>query len=263
VLAALVKSSAARLLTEINIGLMDHDYPVDLQSGIDAICKAGKLEALQSVFIGDFEYPDEQELSWVEAGAVGKVLLIAPNLRSLHVRGGGIDIGKLEHDKLENLFLETTGLPKSAVGSVGKCKLPSLTRMEVWLGNDERGGDGNVKQLAELFKGTGVPKLEHLGLKNCEWQDEIAVALAKSQVLAQLKTLDLSLGTMHGAGAEAILANAAKFHHLEHIDLSRNFLSDEHVKQLRKAFGKKVDVSDQEEADDDGEDTYYYISVGE
>jgi uncharacterized protein (TIGR02996 family) len=263
VLAALVKSPAARLLSAINIGLIDHDYPVSLREGIDAICKSGKLEALRTLFIGDFEYPDEQEISWVTVGNAGKVLPVAPNLRSLHVRGGGIELGKLEHDQLESLFLETGGLPKGAVGSVGKCKLPSLTRMEVWFGRDEYGGDGNVKQLAELFKGTGLPKLVHLGLKNCEWQDDIAVALAKSEVLAQLQTLDLSMGTMHGAGAEAIIANAAKFQHLEHIDLSRNFLSDEQAKQLRKLFGKKVDVSDQEEADEDGEDTYYYTSVGE
>jgi uncharacterized protein (TIGR02996 family) len=263
VLAAVVKSSAARLIHEINIGLMDHEYPVDLQSGIDAISKSGKLEGLRTLFIGDFEYPDEQEISWVTVGNAGKALLVAPNLRSLHVRGGGIELGKLEHAKLESLFLETGGLPKGAVGSVGKCKLPSLTRMEVWFGRDEYGGDGNVKQLAELFKGTGVPKLVHLGLKNCEWQDEIAVALAKSEILAQLETLDLSMGTMHGAGADAIIANAAKFQHLEHIDLSRNFLSEDHVKQLRKLFGKKVDLRDQEEADEDGEDTYYYTSVGE
>ncbi|MFO7565547.1 MAG: WGR domain-containing protein [Enhygromyxa sp.] len=263
VLGALVKSPAARLLSSINIGLMDWEYPVGLQKGVDAISKAGKLEALRSLFVGDFEYPDEQEISWVEVGKVGKLLPIAPKLRTLHLRGGGIELGKLEHPTLEHLLIETGGLPRGAVASVGKCRLPALTSMEVWLGCDEYGGDGNVGQLAELFKGEGVPKLAHLGLKNCEWQDDIAVALAKSDLLAQLESVDLSMGTLHGPGVEAILANAAKFKHLKRLDLSQNFLSDEQIARLREAFGDIVDTRDQDAPDEWGEELHYYTTVGE
>ncbi|HVH97450.1 MAG TPA: WGR domain-containing protein [Enhygromyxa sp.] len=263
VLGALVKSPAARLLAEIDIGLMDWEYPVSLQTGIDAISKAGKLEGLRSLFIGNFEYPDEQEISWVAVGKVGKVLPVAPNLRSLHLRGGEIDLGKLEHDTLESLLIETGGLPKSAVASIGKCNLPALTSMDVWFGRDEYGGDGNVKQLAGLLKGEGVPKLVHLGLKNCEWQDDIAVALTKSAVLAQLETVDLSMGTMHGDGAEAIIANPAKYKHLKKLDLSNNFLTEDQVARLKKALGKIVDVSGQNTPDDWGGEMHYYTSVGE
>jgi uncharacterized protein (TIGR02996 family) len=264
VLGALVKSPAARLLYAINIGLMDWEYPVNLQKGIDAISKAGKLESLRSLFIGDFEYPDEQEISWVEVGKVGKVLPVAPNLRALHLRGGSIDIGKLEHSTLESLVIETGGLPKGAVASVGKCQLPALTTMEVWFGRDEYGGDGNVKQLADLFKAKGVPRLVHLGLKNCEWQDDIVVALSKSDLLAQLKTVDLSMGTLHGAGVEAILSNVAKFTHLERLDLSQNYLSEDQVARVYEVFGSKVDTSGQEEPDDWGDgERHYYTTVGE
>jgi uncharacterized protein (TIGR02996 family) len=263
VLGALVKSPAARLLSEINIGLMDWEYPVNLQSGIEAISKAGKLEGLRNLFVGDFEYPDEQEISWVEVGKVGKVLPVAPNLRELHVRGGSIDLGKLEHDTLETLLIETGGLPKGAVGSIGKCQLPALTSMEVWFGRDEYGGTGNVKQLADLFKGKGVPKLKHLGLRNCEWEDDIAVALTKSDVLAQLETVDLSMGTMHGDGVEAIIANPAKYKHLKRLDVSENFLSEDQVARLKKALGKIVHADGQTEPDDWGDELHYYTSVGE
>jgi uncharacterized protein (TIGR02996 family) len=263
VLGALVKSPAARLLSTINIGLMDHEYPVNLQTGIDAISKAGKLEGLRSLFVGDFEYPDEQEISWVTVGKVGKVLPVAPNLRSLQLRGGGIDLGKLEHDTLESLLIETGGLPKAAVASVGKCNLPALTSMEVWFGRDEYGGNGNVKQLAELFTGKGVPKLVHLGLKNCEWQDDLAVALSKSELLAQLHSVDLSMGTMHGAGIEAIIANPAKFKHLKKLDLSQNFLSEDQVARVKKALGKVVDTSGQNTPDNWDDELHYYTSVGE
>lgn len=264
VLGALVKSSAARFLNVLNIGLVEFEYPVSLQKGIDAICKAGKLESLRSLFIGDFEYPDEQEISWVEVGKAGKVLPVAPNLRSLTIRGGGIDLGTLAHDSLQTLVIETGGLPKAAVASVGKAKLPALTSMEVWFGRDEYGGTGNVKQLADLFKGTGVPKLRHLGLKNCEWQDDVAVALAKAPVLAQLTSVDMSMGTLHGAGVEAMLKNASKFEHLERIDVSENFISDEQVEALRKAFGDKIDgLDEQEEPDEWDDELHYYTTVGE
>jgi uncharacterized protein (TIGR02996 family) len=263
VLGALVKSPAARFLTAISIGLMDWEYPVNLQKGIDAITKAGKLEALRELFIGDFEYPEEQEISWVEVGKVSKVLPVAPKLRSLKVRGGEIELGTLAHDTLEVLIIETGGLPKAAVASIGKAQLPALTTLEVWFGREEYGGTGDVKQLAGLFKGSGVPELRHLGLKNAEWQDEIVVALAKAPLLAQLQTLDLSMGTLHGAGVEALLTHAAKFQHLERIDLSQNFISDEQAAQLSAVYGDKLDLSEQDEADEWDGERHYYTTVGE
>lgn len=264
ILGALVKSSAARLLSKLNIGLTEWDYPISLQKAVDAISKAGKLDSLRDLFIGDFEFPEEQEISWVEVGKVGKLLPIAPHLRSLALRGGGIDLGKLEHDCLESLRIETGGLPKAAVASVGKCRLPALTHMEVWFGNTEYGGNGNIRQLADLFTGKGVPKLVHLGLKNCDWEDEIAVALSKSDLLAQLVSVDLSMGTLHGAGVEAILANADKFQHLERLDLSENFLTEPLCERLREVFGERVNLGGQNQPSDwgDGVDRYY-TSVGE
>ena len=263
VLRALVESPAARLLSAITIGLMESEYPVSLNKGIDAISKAGKLEALTDLFIGDFEYPDEQEISWVAVGKVGKLFPAMPNLRSLHVRGGEIDLGTLELPKLERLLIETGGLPKAAVASVGKCKLPALTSMEVWFGRDEYGGNGKVSQLAPLFTGAGLPKLTHLGLKNCEFQDDIAIALAKSKILAQLRSVDMSMGTLHEPGVEAILANAEAFSHLESLDLRENYISDELAERLSKAFGAKVDWSDQDEPDEWDDERHYYTTVGE
>lgn len=263
ILAALVKSPAARLLATIKIGLMDLEYPVGLKKGIDAITKAGKLESLRSLFIGDFKRPNEQEISWISVGKIGKLLPIAPKLRSLSIRGGEIDLRPLEHDYLEHLKIETGGLPGRTVASIGACKLPALTHMEVWFGTKDYGGGGKIRQLAGLLEGQGVPKLVELGLKNCEWQDDIAVALASSKLLAQLKTLDLSMGTLHGPGVEAILANDAKFAGLERLDLSRNFMSGEQCAQLRAAFGNIVDVSGQDVPEDWSAAFRYLTGAGE
>lgn len=263
VLATIVKSPAAKLLRSITVGLIDHDYPVTLSHGIDAIAKAGKLESLRDLFIGDFEYPDDSEISWVAVGNVGKLLPLAPKLRSLKLRGGEVALGTLEHPTLETLTIETGGLPGGAVASVGKCKLPELKRMEVWLGRDEYGGTGKIAQLKPLFTGAGVPKLEHLGLQNSEFEDDIAIALCKSQLLAQLKSVDLSMGTMHEPGAQAILEAADKFKHLESLNLDRNFIPDDLASQLRKALKGIVSIGDQEEPDDWDDEPHYFTSVGE
>jgi uncharacterized protein (TIGR02996 family) len=263
VLAAIVKSPAARLLHMICIGLIDYEYPVNLGKGIEAISKAGKLESLRTLFIGDFEYPDENEISWVAVGNVAKVLPVAPRLRELHLRGAEISLGALEHPTLEKLTIETGGLPGGAVASVGKCKLPELRHMEVWLGTNEYGGSGKISQLKPLFEGGGVPKLEHLGLQNSDFEDDVAIALSKSKLLAQLKSVDLSMGTMHEPGAQAILDNAAKFRHLGELDLERNFIPDALAKQLRVLLPGIVSVDDQEEPDDWDDEPHYYTSVGE
>lgn len=268
VLAALVKSPAARLLRALNIGMLDHEYPVSLAKGIEAITKVGKLENMRELFLGDFEYPDENEISWVAVGNVAKVLPVVPQLRSLRLRGGEIKLGSLEHPTLESLTIETGGLPSGAVASVGKCKLPQLQRMEVWFGQDDYGGNGNCKQLKDLFEGSGLPKLEHLGLQNSEFQDDIAIALAKSKVLARLTSVDLSMGTMRGLGAQAIVANQKQFSKLRSLDLSDNYIPDELCDQLRAALGDVVMIGEQRESeddddDDDDDDGYYYTSVGE
>lgn len=263
VLAAIIKSPAARLLHSISIGLIDYEYPVNLGKGIEAISKAGKLESLRTLFIGDFEYPDENEISWVAVGNVAKVLPVAPKLRALHLRGAEISLGALEHPTLESLRIETGGLPGGAVASVGKCKLPELRHMEVWLGTDEYGGSGKISQLEPLFEGSGVPKLEHLGLKNSDFEDDIAIALSKSKLLAQLRSVDLSMGTMHEPGAQAIIDNAEKFRHLLSLNLDRNFIPDDLDAQLRVLLGDIVSVDDQEEPDDWDDEPHYYTSVGE
>jgi uncharacterized protein (TIGR02996 family) len=264
ILRALVKSPAARFLRSITIGMVTWEGDDSLEQGVDAISKAGALPSVRELFVGDFEYPDDSEISWVEAGDVDSALLVMPNLRSLRVRGGSIGLGKvLEHAKLETLTIETGGLPGDAVKAIGKSKLPKLSKMEVWFGQENYGAGGNIKLLAPLFTGEGVPELRHLGLMNAEFTDDIAVALSKSKLLAQLETLDLSMGTLRDAGGQAILAAADKFKHLKSINLDHNFLSDDVAKALQKAFGKKINIGDRRTPYNWGDEDRYYTSVGE
>ncbi|MCA9683448.1 MAG: molybdenum metabolism regulator, partial [Myxococcales bacterium] len=263
VLRALVESPAARLLSAITIGLMESEYPVSLNKGIDAISKAGKLEALTDLFIGDFEYPDEQEISWVAVGKVGKLFPAMPNLRSLHVRGGEIDLGTLELPKLERLLIETGGLPRESIAGIAAAKAPELAHLEVWFGRRDYGGSDDITALDALWANPNLPQLKHLGLQNAEMQDQIAAALANSKILAQVESVDMSMGTMHEPGARAILAAADSFKHLKSLNLEENYISDALAERLSKAFGAKVDWSDQDEPDEWDDERHYYTTVGE
>jgi uncharacterized protein (TIGR02996 family) len=267
ILRALIKSPVSRFVQSIRIGLLEWQGDEDsFDKGIDAVSKSGSLPSVRELFVGDFEYGDETEISWTDVGSVEPALLVMPNLRSLHVRGGGIGLGKtLEHDKLESLLIETGGLPGNTVKAIGSCKLPNLTTMEVWFGQKNYGAGGTIKQLAPLFTGEGVPKLRHLGLMNAEFEDDIAIALAKSPLLAQLETVSLSMGTLKDVGGQAILAAADKFKHLSKLDLDHSYLSDDMAKALQKALGKaKVSLNRRREGSDWGDgELHYYTQVGE
>jgi uncharacterized protein (TIGR02996 family) len=264
ILRALIKSPVARFLQSIRMGLLEWQGDEDsFDKGIDAVSKSGLLPSVRELFVGDFA--DETEISWTDVGSVEPALLVMPNLRSLHVHGGGIGLGKaVEHDKLESLLIETGGLPGAAVKAIGQCKLPSLIKMDVWFGQKNYGAGGNIKQLAPLLTGEGVPKLRHLGLMNSEFEDDIASALAKSPLLAQLESVDLSMGTLTDKGGQAIVAAADKFKHLTKLDLDHNYLSDTVVKALQRALGKAVSVGGRQTASDWGDgELHYYTQVGE
>ncbi|MBI4818741.1 MAG: molybdenum metabolism regulator [Deltaproteobacteria bacterium] len=252
-----------RQLESVKLGLINewdsHDsYP----KALDELVKKGPHDKLKSVVIGDFEYPDESEISWVNIGNVSSIFTTAPNLKELRVQGGGIELGKLESAKLEKLTLHTGGLPAGAVQSLADANLPKLARLEVWLGAEEYGAGGSAAMLAKLFEGTGYPKLKQLGLMNSEFSDDLAKALPSSKILKQLETLDLSMGTLTKAGALAIIENKAKFEHLKKLDLSDNFLDAETQAALKAALPGVVTIGVQDKLDPSDPD-YRYVSVGE
>ncbi len=266
-LRALLTSPASCLLQSLTLGITDPSYPTSLASGIAAIAAGQRLEHLRELFLGDFAFPDESEISWVAVGDVAAALANCPNLRSLHLRGADIELGEaLAHPRLEQLLIETGGLPERAVRAIGRCSLPELRRLEVWLGRREYGGTGTIELLAPLFTGEGVAKLEHLALINSEFQDDIASALASAPILERLTSVALSMGVLRDRGGRSILAAADRFRHLGTIDLDFNWLSEAMANQLEQALpnlrvGERNEPSEYD--DEDEEDDDYYTQVGE
>jgi hypothetical protein len=241
------------------------------ESGPDEVIEAlvgasGQLTALRSLFIGDIE-SEECEISWITQGEVSPLLDSFPGLREFRLRGGqSLGFPAVRHEGLRSLTVETGGLGADVVRGVGESHLPALEHLDLWLGVSEYGGNAELADLAPFLSGASFPKLRYLALRNSEMQDEIAAAMAGAPVVANLEVLDLSMGTLGDVGAEALLGGQP-LTHLKKLDLHWNFLTEpmrERLVSVIGAAGVEVDVSETEEAEDDGDgNEWRYTEVSE
>ncbi|MFE7623580.1 STM4015 family protein [Streptomyces sp. NPDC057509] len=235
-------------------------YPIGL-----VIAAAGRLTSLEAVFVGDLTM-EEAEISWIEQSDVTELLGAFPALVELGVRGGSeLVFPATRHERLKALTIETGGLPREVVRGVVDSELPSLERLDLWLGVSAYGGDAHVADLAPLLSGTRFPALHHLGLRNSEIQNEIAAALAPAPLVARLRTLDLSCGTLGDEGAAALL-EGQPLTHLDVLDLHHHFLTEpmeRRVAQALEPHGVRVDLSERCEPWDGRGAAGRYVTVAE
>ncbi|MFV8754872.1 hypothetical protein ACNOYE_30360 [Nannocystaceae bacterium ST9] len=242
-LAALLRSAAARLLHTLTIGRVGAGSLVDALLGDrDSIM----LEHLRELTLGDFVYPDEGELSWVRVGDLARVLPACPSLRTLVARGGEATCSaRFDHATLESLTLETGGLAGEVCQAIVAGSLPALRTLELWFGQPRWGASATIEHLRPLLEGEAMPDLRALGLVNCEFTDAIAESLARSPRLARLERIDLSRGTLSERGARAILARASAFRRLSALDLDGNYVPPELADALTLALPNVVNIGEQ------------------
>jgi hypothetical protein len=218
-------------------------YPIDL-----VIAAADRLTSLEAVFVGDLVM-EEAEISWIEQSDVTALLAAFPHLLEFGVRGGtDLVFPPAKHENLRSLTIETGGLPVEVVRGVLDSELPMLERLDLWLGVSWYGGDADVADLAPLLSGTRFPLLRHLGLRNSELQNEIAAAIASAPVVARLRTLDLSCGTLGDEGAAALL-EGQPLTHLDVLDLHHHFLTEPMERRIAESLephGVRVDLSERQ-----------------
>ncbi|MFJ9213446.1 STM4015 family protein [Streptomyces sp. NPDC102264] len=233
---------------------------------------SSRLVGLEALFLNDLE-DDEEMISSIGQPDLAPLLAAFPGLRELAVRGGnGLDFPVTGHAGLRSLRIESGGLPPQAAEHIAAADLPSLERIELWLGDEDYGGGTTVEQLAPLLAGERKPALRHLGLQNSPIQDELAAAIASAPVVPRLTSLSLSMGTLSDEGAEALL-HGQPLTHLKELDLSHHFLSEAMMLRIWTALepaGVRVNLygrSDREfdDWDDDEEsgDGGRYIAVAE
>ncbi|MDF9816606.1 STM4015 family protein [Streptomyces sp. SPB162] len=260
----------AERVTALVIGAWwDRDY-TSLRPIVDLIVSdASRLPGLRALFLADVE-GESCEISWLLMTDITPILEAFPLLEELGVRGGNtrddaLVLAPVRHTALRVLRFESGGLPAGVVRAVAASDLPALEHVELWLGVDEYGGDSTVADLAPILAGARFPALRHLGLQNSELQNEIAAAVATAPVVAQLTSLDLSMGVLADEGAAALLAGQP-LTHLARLDLSHHYLSDAFMERISAelgAAGVVVDVSGQESAEVDEDEEWRYVAVSE
>jgi hypothetical protein len=258
--AAFLADPDSRAVTGLVVGPWGEVYESGRNSiVVDALLAAHEqLPNLAALFLGDITY-EEAEISWINQSDMAPLLEAYPRLEHLAVRGGSnLNFGPLRHDHLKTLIVQTGGLDRGVVHQVFRAYLPNLEHIELWLGDENYGGNTTVADLVPLLSGTLYPKLRYLGLCDTELADEIAVALQAAPVMARLKVLDLSLGTLGDTGAAALLANPAVAR-LEKLDIHHHFCSEEMVAKLR-ALPLELDASDPQDPDEDVEERFVAVS---
>lgn len=256
ILELLLRHPSGRFLHGLVIGFDGQPGDSTLEDIVRMLAEQ-MVPSLRSLHLGDFAYPDESEMSWFNVGDLGELWPAVPRLQHLIVQGN-MTLGEIAHDTLETLELRTGCLPAAAARSVSAARLPALRHLEVWYGAEDYGGDASFLDVAPLLARHDLPQLRYLGLRNCEFTDEICDGIASARLLRQLETLDLSMGTMSDTGVDAMLAHADAFKHLKTLDVSRSWISPDGIARLRALGPAIVDAGQQ--AGDDGR---RYVSVGE
>lgn len=257
-----VSSAAALEATGIVIGHWggEDSYEASPQSIINVlVANKERLPKLNSLFIGDI-VQEENEISWIGQSDLTPILEAFPQLELLRTRGGmNLAFSNANHKRLRALAIETGGLDVSVIRSICTGQFPELEHLELWLGTDEYGGNSSVKDLQPLLSGKRFPKLKYLGLRNCQYADDIAGVIVNSPIIERIETLDLSLGVITDTAGEALLTLPSESS-LKKLSLHHNFMTPAVTKKL-KAMSIAVDVSCPSGMDSD--DEWRFVAVGE
>ena len=236
------------------------DSENDPSTVIELLCEnRDRLKSLKAIYLGDI-VSEENEMSWIHQADVTPLLEAFPDLELLRTRGGmDLSISKPKHAKLRGLICESGGLPAEVVRTVGRSAFPSLEHLELWLGTDEYGGDSTVEDLQPILSGDLFPNLKYLGLRNCQFADDVAAVIVNSPLVERIEMLDLSLGVLTDEGGRALLSLPTGGA-LQHVSLHYNYLTSEVTKLLSK-LPIKFDLSKPSHMDDDGE--WRFVAIGE
>ncbi|MDO1449653.1 hypothetical protein Q0590_25470 [Rhodocytophaga aerolata] len=142
----------ASQVKELIIGAYDFDSSVNSSIVVDSlVVNKDILSNLTALFIGDITY-EEQEISWIQQSNVEPLFTAFPKLELFQIRGGeGLRLGKLSHNQLNKLIIETGGLPTAVIREIGNAQLPQLEHLELWLGSENYGFDASIEEFAPIY----------------------------------------------------------------------------------------------------------------
>lgn len=260
-----VDTSRVRALV---IGMTAYQDQFDSETAVELLAAhAAAFPELRAIFFGDV-VREESDVAYIEHSDLMPILEAYPQLVGFHVRGSDFmpekpAIRPFRHDALRVLVFESGGLSPAIIRNIGECEIPELEHLEFYFGDEEYGGGAEISDIAWLLSGEKFPKLSYLGLRNAPNQNEIAAALAHAPIVARLRELDLSLGTLGDEGVAALLAGQP-LSHLESLDCYHNYISPDMAQRLRDALpGVEVDTSGEREPDEWDGEQIRYIAISE
>ncbi len=232
----LLFSSSARFLQTLVIGADGDSAGFDYRPVVEVLLRA-KPRALQRLVLA--ELPGSSiELNATQLGPLDGLMEALPNLRSLTLRGGTMSLDTLEHEHLQDLRIEAAPLSAGNAQAVGQGSLPMLSRLSL------SAGQAQAPIMGALLDAQRWPALRHLAITQTETTEVLLEALLNAPLLRQLQTLDLSAGSLDDAQVERLLSGQSALEHLEHLDLSGNFLSAGRCEDLQ-SLAQTVDLTRQ------------------
>ena len=259
----IIADSELSSLDELIVGCWGESYDNPVQSLLDVFVEnKDKLQHISRMFIGDMDY-EECEVSWIEQGDYSNLLKALPNLKSLTIKGSNeLSLGNIDHNNLEELEIICGGLPSSVIKQIASARLPKLKKLNLYFGVEDYGFDGTIEDISSILKADYIKNLSYLGLGDSEIQDEIVEKVVESKNLYNIKTLDLSNGTLTDKGGQMILDNISMFKGLDKLDLTYHYLSEEMMQNLRNT-GINVILDEANEPDEYDGEVYYYPMLTE
>jgi len=260
--ATFLSLPSTRLIQQLTVGLWRNS---EGQAEYDGVFRAlGECQppALRRLFVGDFDYPEQIEISWTNLGDVSPIYPALPRLEELILQGGSVTLGAIDLPGLRHFEVRTGGLSGASIRSVVAARWPRLERLVLWFGDRYYGAEGSVEQIAPILAGEGISGVTHLGLMNADFIDELCGALSGARVLDQLESLDLSLGMMTDDGAASLLAARDRLRRLRRIDVSDNYLTDK-ARTMLSGLGPELVFGTQRQPDAWDDEVNRYVSVGE
>ena len=193
------------------------------------------------------------DLSETRLGALEPLYAAVPWLEDLSIALGRMDLGRIELPALRSFAVTTGGLSRANIRSVCEARWPALERLDLCFGEEAAfGAECTLDDVLPLLEPRGLDRLHTLGIRNAPFVNELVPRIATSGVLRRLRELDLSMGTLGDEGAQSILEHAAAFRHLEVLDVSTSFLSDDAVVRLRAELPCVKSTDQEREVGEDG-----------
>lgn len=275
VLRLLLDHPSGHFLAELAFAFNGDPNEDNLQDLIDLLASAPRPR-ITKLHLGDYKYAgarregergEDTEISWYSAGNLAALWPAVPNLETLIVQtgsatsaaAGGTQLGTLVAPRLRHFEWRTGGLERENARGVIEGTLPAIEHLDLWFGQDMYGRTATIEDAIALLRRRDLPRLRHLGIMNAEFADELVPELVRSPLLPQLTSLDLSLGCLSDAGAEAIRAERPRFQHLARLDVGYSYLTTEGARLLDGVAGTLV--ADEQRAGEGDDDRY--AAVGE